>query len=397
MARSTLLFLLLLSLLACLLGYNYFLRPLDYLNEASQSQIVEDNDPMLPPFPGSPSSESYSNELFDKLAVREQITQLIAFPYLISAMQSTQSASLDWIKINQPAIVSLFGEKISTSSALINVNKIKAVYTNNSQPLIAVDHEGGLVQRLSGIGFTRLPSWQTLCASNAVYRQELLEKSAQELSAVGINIVFAPVIDLASNSAVLGSRVCGERADVVVERAKEAIDVYQEQQILSVIKHFPGIGEVKADLHHEFDVVELTEEGILAFRELLTTYPNLGVMSTHVGVKDFYEDLPCSLNQECLGDLKDFFPETLIFSDALDMDSAGFIKDSDELLSLSQRAINALLAGNNVLVFGPKVESEMMDEVVIGLVEAYESDPQLKELVQNSLEKLWLYKELLQQ
>ena len=109
MARSTFFFLLLLSLFAGLLGYNYFFRPWAYLYDAQQEQIADNIDPTPLPSP----------ETANPLSTRQQITQLIALPYLVSSKQSTQSASLDWIQENQPAIVTLFGEKISTSSATI--------------------------------------------------------------------------------------------------------------------------------------------------------------------------------------------------------------------------------------------------------------------------------------
>jgi len=410
MNRSTLIFIIFLGLLASLLGYNYFFHPFADRSATDRSQIIGTNE--LAPSP--------SPELLMQLTAREQIVQLVAFPYLISAIESTQpaesiqsaestqsadstqpaestqSASLDWIKTNQPAVVVLFGEKISTPSALMSVNKINSAYPENTRPLIGVDHEGGSVQRLSGAGFTRLPNWQTLCASSALPRQELLKKSAQELAGIGVNIIFAPVIDVASQSAVLGNRVCSARAETVVSRATELIDIFHNNQILPVIKHFPGIGGVEVDLHHNFATAKLVPDDILVFKELLATYPNLGVMSTHVGVKGLYEDVPCSLNPDCMGDLRDFFPEALVFSDALDMDSAGYRKDAEELISFSQRAINALLAGNDVLIFGPKVTPAEIEEIVAELVRVYEVNPQLQDRVQSSLAKLWLYKKSLQ-
>lgn len=380
MPRSTIIFILVLTVLASLLGYNYFTRPFAGLETVQVEQV----EPV-----------EVETDLTAETITDQELAQLIAFPYSLTQDTSTQSAKLSWIRLNQPGVVTLFGQNIASASAQSAIAKINSGFDSQLSPLIAVDHEGGSVQRFSGAGFTDLPSWRTVCAASSTQRQNLLTTSAQELSQLGVEVVFAPVIDVASQSAVLRDRVCAPDSALVTERAMEFIDIFGQQKIISVIKHYPGIGSISTDLHRQFDQVSLTEGEILIFKDILEEYPLLGVMSAHVGVRDLYEDIPCSLNEDCVDDLTSHFPQTLVFTDALDMDSAGYVAGSKELRPLAQRAVLALKAGNDVLVFGPNVELAELEEVFSALKIAYQTDQDFQVQAQKSVRKIRQYKEFL--
>ncbi len=388
MPRSTVVFLFVLAIIASLLGYNYFAQPFADKSEALRdiqdvgeigAEIVDDTQAELPK------------------ATEKDLAQLIAFPYLVEEKASTESTSLAWIAKNNPGAVALFGEKISSSAASLAIKDVTQDLDQKSKPIIVVDHEGGSVQRLSGQGFTVLPSWKSFCALEKEKRNDLLTVSAKELAEVGIEMVFAPVVDIASQSAVLKNRICSADPTVTTLRSQEFIEAFGQQKIFSVIKHFPGIGSVSKDLHHYYDEVEVTEPELEIFQELLSSYPIMGVMSTHVGVKNFYEGQPCSLNRDCVEDLTGNFLTSLIFSDALDMESAGYIAEQDELLPLAERAVAAVLAGNDILVFGPEVTVGEIDLVLITLKKYFREDLLFQEQVETSLNKINRYKDYLRQ
>ncbi|MBT3511894.1 MAG: hypothetical protein HN846_02545, partial [Candidatus Pacebacteria bacterium] len=150
MPRSTIFFLLILTIIASALGYNYFARPFSNY-QAAQIELTE----LIP------EEEENNSESAEETFSDQDLAQLIAFPYSLDDNQSTQSASLSWIKLNQPGLITLFGSKVSTAAAKIATDKISSSFDDESEPLIAVDHEGGSVQRLSGSGFTSLPSWKS--------------------------------------------------------------------------------------------------------------------------------------------------------------------------------------------------------------------------------------------
>ncbi|MEN8253770.1 MAG: glycoside hydrolase family 3 N-terminal domain-containing protein [Patescibacteria group bacterium] len=387
MNKQTLFFILFLSFLAALLGYNYFARPFENLSERFASPQVTENFDVV-------EELSLEEKLLSELTTKEKIAQLIAFSVVLEKPVDTKQLAASnsaWIKDNNPGFITLFGSSIVKQQAKDFKSKI-----NNSESKIkihlVVDHEGGVVQRLNGEGFTKLPSWQELCQmSDDEERSNLLASSSAELSSVGINVVLAPVVDLGINP-VLGSRICSDDDQLVASRAAEYVSVFKNQSILPVLKHFPGIGKTSKDLHNDFDRVIVEKESTSIYKHLLDQFPHIGVMISHVGVKNQYPDIPCSLSRSCVKELSDNYPELLIFSDALDMNSALYDKNSDKLKTLEQVSIEAIDAGNNVLIYGQGIEVEKFDMILEVLLAAYESDSDFKNKVDRSVLKIINYK-----
>lgn len=383
--RRTLGFIVLLSVACLLLGFNYLFRP------------FESQPPSLDPSP-TPlvTDQAPTMQWFPEAAVAE----ILAMPLGVSNAASPSAqyqADLTWINQRQPGLVTLFGSTISTTSAQTAIRQIQTQYADQP-PLIAVDHEGGTVQRLSGTGFTRLPSWQSLCAQPATRSAQLLQQSAQELKAVGVDLVLAPVIDV-GNSSVLGSRLCSSDEAVVAERAQQYVQAFGSQQILPSLKHFPGIGASTRDLHFTFDRVTVRPEEALLYRQLLDIFPTLGVVVSHVGVSNQFPDIPCSLSPDCIGELKQNYPQVLVISDALEMEAAAYQAPSELSnasgssqtagpLTLAERAVRAVRAGNEVLLFGAQVTATEMEEVYQALLAESQRDPSFQALVEAAATKV---------
>ncbi len=378
MTRSSFTLIALLAVLAGLLGYNYFAKPF--------AQTVAEWTASPSPTP-SPVPQSSTD--FASLTPEQRVALVIAPPFTVSDGAVDQD-HMTWIQAQQPGVVTIYGDKISATKAKQAIDELNAYDT--LPPLLAVDHEGGSVQRLNGEGFTTLPSWQKLCQEPSADRQSKLLDSANELQDLGIDIVFGPVVDLSASGSALGSRTCGSNAQLVAERAGEYANIFTTKNILPVAKHFPGIGGVTRDLHDYPATITPNEEELLAYQYLLDTYPDIGVMMGHVSFKGGLNGEVCSLSRECVSGFKRLFPETLVFSDALDMKSAAVdptASDSATVRSLSDRAIRAIAAGNNVLLFGPDVSSDELDEVFAALLDKYNNDPDIKDEIDTSAEKIF--------
>ncbi len=299
----------------------------------------------------------------------ESVGRLILAPLDISPRSSSQSAVISFVHTNHLAGVTLFGESLATSAAK---SAVAAVHEGQSNALIAVDHEGGTVQRLKGKGFTVLPSWRSLCALRAEERRALLRESASELSKVGITTVFAPVIDVAPDKGILGGRSCSDDPLVVAEAARDFISLFSAAGIQPVLKHYPGIGSVQKDLHTDLDALFQLPLELPLFETLTQFEPSPGVMTAHVVVQGLSEDAPCSLSRTCIARLQSTAPQALIFTDALEMASSRFNRfNPQQELPLSEVARQAILAGSHVLVFGKGVRVEDLEIVLEELKKEY--------------------------
>jgi beta-N-acetylhexosaminidase len=123
---------------------------------------------------------------------------------------------------------------------------------------VSIDQEGGRVARLKE-PFTRWPPMATLGRAKS---EELAERFARalarELSAVGITLDYAPVLDVHTNpkNPVIGDRALAERADEVARLGQVIVRTLQSEGVAACGKHFPGHGDTNQDSHFELPLVE---------------------------------------------------------------------------------------------------------------------------------------------
>ncbi len=387
-----------LAVLAAFLAYNYFAQPfLKFFPE-----------PVIEIIPES-SKESETKIVFENLTTREKISQMLMLPLLLDdeadenvEINVEENEPLKLIIQHQPGFIIYFGEEINYDTAEKYQAKINESFTEDQiLPLLAVDHEGGQVQRLSGKGFTVLPSMRQLTdavvfseedadvkALNARERTALFNQSAKELSELGINLVLAPTVDYsASTNPILTNRI-GNDPEKIMQIAQEYIRAFSNWQIMPVLKHFPGIGSIKKDLHLTADTVELDKNDTIIFEKLLDQYTNIAVMSAHVRLQDKLAGQPCSLSKQCLDQLFQFYPEVLVITDDLLMESASYIPGSREKKSLSMIAIEAIEAGNHVLLFGRGFDYAQLNSLLNALEAKYEDSLDFQKQVNLASKKI---------
>lgn len=172
------------------------------------------------------------------------------------------------------------------------------------QLIVAVDQEGGVVTRLSPkYGFPTVASEAEIGAGTVDEARTWATSIAMTLASVGINLNFAPVVDINVNpdSPAIGAldRSFSADPDVVVEMATVEIDAHRLARVRTTLKHFPGIGS--STTNTDFGVADVTDTWtrteLEPFRRLIATGDADLVMAGHVVNGQLDPDHPASLSR----------------------------------------------------------------------------------------------------
>jgi beta-N-acetylhexosaminidase len=256
----------------------------------------------------------------------------------------------------------IFEKNIPARNSFANLKKITWTYQNAAPiPLfIAIDQEGGKVNRLKDkYGFPRSITAEAMGKANSLDSVRFYaEATATTLAGLGINVNFAPVVDLAINPSnpviVRHGRSFSNNEDSVALLAKEFIMRHRKYGVLTSLKHFPGHGSSLEDTHLGIaDVTQFWKE-----REL-TPYAKLiregyadAVMTAHIVNKNLDKDgLPGTLSKEILGGIlrgKLNF-DGIIFSDDMQMHAIAKHFGLEEAIKLSINAgVDIMTFSNNI-------------------------------------------------
>lgn len=199
---------------------------------------------------------------------------------------------------------------------------------------IAVDHEGGRVQRFRE-GFTRLPPmrklgewWQRDARAARDAARDIGYVLAAELRACGVDFSFTPVLDLDwGRSAVIGDRAFDVDAEVVTALAGALIDGLHAAGMGACGKHFPGHGWAEADSHVAMPVDDRSLADIEADMRPYARLKLDAVMPAHV-IYPKVDSLPAGFSSVWIGKLRNEYGfDGVIFSDDLSMEGASVAGD----------------------------------------------------------------------
>jgi beta-N-acetylhexosaminidase len=315
--------------------------------------------------------------------------------------------------------VILFGRNWQDRAQLTRLcGQIKAVRTDL---LIAVDHEGGRVQRFRTDGFTHLPPmaalgdlWMAPEKKGEIAGASALRATnaatavgyvlGAELRACGVDLSFTPVLDLDhGGSSVIGDRALGRDARVVTLLAQALMLGLKQSGMGNCGKHFPGHGFVKGDSHLAIPVDRRSLTAILS--EDAAPYGWLSssldaVMPAHV-IYPKVDSRPAGFSARWLQDIlrRRLGFTSAIFSDDLSMEAACFL--DGKRVSFTDAALAALGAGadlavlcNQSLVDGGEPLDALIDGLSRAMVEHRwqpnpASDARRQALVPNSTAMAW--------
>lgn len=287
----------------------------------------------------------------------------------------------DWVKQIASEIkngeiggVVLYGYNIKNPDQLKDLTE-RFHYQNPKIPLlVAADQEGGKIERLTRAKyFTGYPSAKAVAKTSVQNAQAVYRDLACELRGYGINLNFAPVVDLDSNkSEIIGklNRAFSSDPKEVAKYAKAFIDSHKSCGVHTSIKHFPGHGFAHNDSHQtSVDATDtFSDEELLPFETLITQKQAESVMISHIIDKNI-DELPASLSKKHIQRVRDMGFDGVLISDDLQMKAITEHFEFEEIVLLSIEAGVDILVFSNYFYQDPEIPAKVL-EIVKNAVES---------------------------
>jgi beta-N-acetylhexosaminidase len=267
--------------------------------------------------------------------------------------------------------VTLFGPNVIDRSQLATLTS--QLREAVSEPVIAIDEEGGDVTRISHQTGSDYPGNAALGAVDDIaLTQSVYAALGADLLALGINLDLAPAIDVntAADNPVIGTRAFGADTALVARHAAAAVAGLQSAGVAACAKHFPGHGSTTLDSHHVIPTIEgplslLRRRDLPPFEAAIKAGVR-AIMPSHLRVPELTGDLPASLSYAALtGLLRGELGFTgAIVSDGLEMRAVS------ETYGIPETAVLAVIAGTDLLCLGRDTDQLTFLAVKSALVSA---------------------------
>lgn len=283
---------------------------------------------------------------------------------------SLSAAERQFIGDIKPGGIVLTGQNIEDREQTIAlVKSIKEAVGFGVQiddlPLIAVDQEGGVVNRLN---LNDAPSARELGDTmDTAFAKDVGKRYGAALSARGIGVLFAPVLDVRTDAAPasIAERTLGDDAAVVTPMGLAFADGAMEGGVIPVVKHYPGHGAAAQDSHETLAVLDVD---IPALAEVMFPFSEAvargvpGIMVGHIAVPAIDRDkprLPATVSERMVEHvLRDSWGfEGVVIADDINMQG---IMDH---YSLEEAAVASLAAGNDAVIVLDPMPARIRDIV----------------------------------
>ncbi len=269
------------------------------------------------------------------------------------------SETQDILEEISPGGICLFARNIRNADQTRDLtNRLRSIL--EVLPVIAIDQEGGLVDRLRRV-LSPMPAAEKIrTLGDASLLSRLV---SQALLALGINMDFAPVVDVVDEQRMgfsngLASRAFGRSKEEAADMAAEFLSVLQANGVLGCVKHFPGLGASQVDSHEELPSVDISEDELRLtdlhpYRRLISSGIVHAVMVAHaafppVSLQEYDQNgklLPSSLSYNFVTNLLrgDLGFNGLVVTDDLEM---GAIVNN---YGIGDACVRAIAAGVDML------------------------------------------------
>ena len=234
------------------------------------------------------------------------------------------------------------------------VKLIKSV--SKIPPFLSIDEEGGRVERFENLN-KNYPNGKKYLSAKYIAKQgekaltEQIQKISDDLKKFGLNMNFAPVLDVNSNpdNPIIGERAYSDDPDEVAKYALIVNNIYNKNGIITVGKHFPGHGDTKKDSHIEMPVVdsdfsEFEKIHIFPFKKAIeVNIPALMIAHVHYNCFD-EEKVPASISKNVLNYLyQNLKFKGLVISDDMEMGGIKMYSPIEAVIKMLKSGVNCFI------------------------------------------------------
>lgn len=343
------------------------------------------------------AGESRVRALLSRMSLEEKVGQMVMAGFPGKLPEAEVRTLIE--KWHLGGVI-LFSRNLSDpfqTAYLVNELQKMAASSGAGIPLfVAADQEGGYVTRLPGA--TPFPGNMGLgAAGDAELARRVAEATARELRACGINMNFAPVVDVNSNpnNPVIGIRSFGESPEGVARLGVAMIQGFQKEGVSATAKHFPGHGDTSLDSHIDLPTVphdrkRLKDVELKPFQAAVDAGVD-AIMTAHVTFPavEPKPGMPATLSRAVLTGLlrQEMGFGGLIVTDAMEM--GAIVKN----FGLGEAAVMAVNAGADMVLIGWPKDWQDAVRVADALIQAAKSGEIPMARVDESVRRILAVKE----
>jgi beta-N-acetylhexosaminidase len=322
------------------------------------------------------------------MSLDEKLGQMMMVQFVGQSYSTDLSTMINQYHVGS---VLYFQFNIGSKSQLSGLNS--QMQHDASLPLlIAVDQEGGTVDRLINLDGAQPSASQIGASGNPKKAYQQGVKDAKNLAAYGFNLNLAPVVDVNNvYNWQLQGRTYGSTPTTVSEFAEQYLTGLQQSgKVLGTLKHFPGLGDVSTDPHYGLPALTRSLSNLNAidwapYRTLINQGHVYSIMVTHEIVDAVDKTQPSSLSPKVIGILRNQLHfQGVIITDSLTMDSI------HNFYTYGEAAAKAVEAGDDILMGADSPST--LAQMITGIKQAMSSGAITQQQIDASVSRILLFK-----